>query len=103
MVSKIKKMKKLAVKKPVYFVKLVNQTSPKFAHNAIAANKDVIWTYEYWLESNTSAKGALELEMDLNKMKKKNENAQSKAMNDDAISAVQNHVGKEYEVKLTSR
>lgn len=101
--SKIKKMKKLAVKKPIYYVKLVDQTSPKFAHNAIAANKDVIWTYEYWSESNTSTRGSLELEMDLNKMKKKNENAQSKAMNDDAIKAVQNHVGSDYEVKLTSR
>ncbi len=101
--SKVKKMKKLAVKKPICFVKLVNQTSPKFAHNAIGANKDVIWSYEYWFESNASAKGSFELEMDLNKMKKKNENAQSKTMNDDAIRTVQNHVGKEYEVKLTSR
>ncbi|WP_083098755.1 hypothetical protein [Pseudophaeobacter leonis] len=102
MPGKVKKMKKLKVTKPRYFVKLTDQTSPKFAHNAIAANKDVTWTYNYWAEATPNTRGSFELEMDLNKMKKKKENDQSRAMNDAAIAAVQKHVGPTYDVKLTS-
>lgn len=101
--ARVKKIKKTKVEKPIYFVKLIDQTSPKFAHNAIQANKDVIWTYSYWPETNTRNRGELQIEMDLRKMKKKNENAQSRAMNDAAVAAVQGHVGTAFEVKLTSR
>lgn len=103
MAGRVKFKKKTKVEKPTYMVKLVDQTSPKFAHNAISANKDVVWTYEYWLSTTPAARGSFEIEMDLNKMKKKNENAQSKSMNDAALAAVQSHVGKDFEVHLTSR
>ena len=101
--AKVKNLKKVAVAKPKYFVKLIDQTSPKFAHNAIQANKDVLWTYEYWAEATPNTRGQFQLEMDLNKMKKKNENAQSKDMNDAAIAAVEGMVGNTFEVKLTSK
>jgi len=101
--ARVKHAKKITIAKPKYFVKLVDQTSPKFAHNAIQRNKDVVWTYEYWAEATPRTVGKFALEMDLNKMKKKNENAQSKAMNDAAISAVESIVGNAFEVKLTSR
>lgn len=96
---KIKKMKEVT---PRIWVKLVSQTSPKFAHNAIQRNKDVFWTYEFWKESDTTNVGQVIIQMDLNKYKNMNENKQSQNMNDEALASVKASYAA-YEVKLTSR
>jgi hypothetical protein len=91
----------LKVEKAEVKVKLIDQTSPKFAHNAKAANKDMFWTYEFWLVTDPGNRGQVKLEMDVNKLFKMNENQQSKVMNDAAIALVQDNF-KGHPVKLTS-
>jgi hypothetical protein len=89
MPSKMKKVLKLSAAE--MFVKMTDQTSPKFAHNAIQANKTVVWTYEFWLSSDAGNRGSFELETDLDVCKKKDEKAQSVHMNNAAIALVEKH------------
>jgi hypothetical protein len=100
--KKPKITKKLKEIIPKIWVRLTDQTSPKFAHNAIQRNKDVFWTYEFWKESDTTNVGQLVVQMDLNKYKNMNENKQSQSMNDEALAEVRKNY-KDHEVKLTSR
>lgn len=100
--SKMKKV--LKISEAEMFVKLTDQTSPKFAHNAIQANKEVFWTYEFWLSSDSDNRGSFELQMDLDVCKKKDEKAQSLHMNNAAVAFVEKHHS-DYKgkVKLTSK
>ena len=93
--------KKITVETPEVLVKLSKQSSPKFAHNAGAANKGVTWTYEFWLTSDTKNRGMFDLDIDIDKMKNLNENKQSEKMNDDAIEFLEEKYP-DYKVKLTS-
>jgi hypothetical protein len=93
--------KKLTSETPEVMVKLSKQTSPKFAHNAGAANKGVTWTYEFWLTTDTKNRGTFDLDMDIDKMKNLNENKQSERMNDDAKEFLEEKYP-DYKVKLTS-
>lgn len=42
--GKSKLTKKLTLTTPELFVRMTGHTKPKFAHNAIQANKDVVWS-----------------------------------------------------------
>lgn len=71
---------------PVYCVKLVKTSSPKFMHNASKAGKLPTWSYEYYDEEEPTKKGSFNIEMTRNMAG--DENTQSKKMNDAAIALV---------------
>lgn len=87
----------------LFHVMLVNQTSPKFAHNAKSAGKEPVWTYDYWEVDKPTNTGGVAIKMDVDKFKKMNENQQSVAMNNFALNWVKNNVKGCTSTKLVSR
>ncbi|CAG0976763.1 hypothetical protein PHYC_01544 [Phycisphaerales bacterium] len=77
---------------PVYCVKLVKTSSPKFMHNATSAGKLPTWSYTYYDEEEPTKKGSFDINMTRNMAG--DENKQSKQMNDAAIALVKSkHTG----------
>lgn len=89
----------LKTRKETISVKLNSYSRPQFAHNAKSAGKGMTWTYSFWKNTDPSNKGAFDIEGDTGKLHKKNENDQSKEMNDAAISFIEGHY-KGCDVKL---
>lgn len=87
----------------LYHVMLIDQTSPKFAHNAIQRGKTRRWTYEYWPVGTPSSIGAFYIDMDTDVYKNMNENTQSLNMNEEAKRAVSALASDCRTVKLVSR
>ncbi len=80
---------KIKEEKETISIKKTGHTKPQFAHNASSAGKGMTWSYEFWKNSDPTKKGSFDIEGDVNKLKKMDENKQSTAMNNAAKSLIQ--------------
>ncbi len=72
-----------------YSIAVTAQSSPKFLHNAQAANTMPVWDYQYWDDGLPDFKKSFQISMEKMDTKLKgDENKQAKWMSDAAIAVV---------------